>query len=203
MAENNLLENGRLVQAKGHLIGARSGLMTGLAADAIVAAIRNVGPEECVLAELAMGFIPTTASTGTLVGGGFAAYKVAGFTALPTGGRAVDPVPVRKRTRDATVLAAASAAYVEAVVQVEIANTAALTPGTPAAPTVDDPFAALCLNVSVVAGTFTLQGQSRWEPRNHIPVTLAPDEGIMILNQAAFPTALAGRLYMLADVHFA
>lgn len=186
----NLLDKDTLLGARGHMIGGSSGLMTGLAASAIVASVRNASASELEVSQITMSFFTTTFAT-VLSGVSFAAYKVEGFTASPTSGRAVAPVPMRKRTEDHPVLAA---------VEVVIANTAALVAGTPAAPAVDDPWHVLPCNAALVVNAIAYQGQTLWEPK-HQALSLRADEGLMFLCQAAFPTSLVGRFTIGLEVH--
>lgn len=209
MAENNLLENGRLVYCKSHLIPGRTNLITGIAANGIIGAIRNVGPAELIVAAVDMSFITTTPSsaTGSV---SFAFYKGVAFTALGSGGaRAAEPVPVRKRTNDHRVLLPAPIANVndpeDTFVVVEVSDTAVLSGLTVTAPLFDDPLAVLIPSraVGTTDAIMSFDGQRRWTPGNRVPITLEPNEGIIFTVQQAFPTGLIGRFGFCADVHIA
>lgn len=198
MAENNLIENGRLIYAKSHIIAGRSGVLpSGLAADAIVGAIRNIGTEELIVDAVDMAFWSITDATAP-GGAQFAFYKVSGLTVLPaTGQRATPPVPVRKRTADFTLLDPALDA------SCSISGVVALTGGTPATPTaVDDPLGVLiCTQQSSVLTTaYAVQGSKRWDPKNWIPITLQTNEGIYFTNMQTLPTALTGKFAYAVDV---
>lgn len=215
MAENNLIETGRLVYSKGHLIGARSGALTGLAANAIVGAIRNAGPAELIVDSVDMAFYTTTPGSVLTAGVAFAFYKVAQFTVMgSTGARAAAPVPVRKRTLDHQLLLAAQPSNPsgkdDTFAQVQVGGTAAVTGHTIGAggvvPVPDDPSGVLVCQPVNVSATFVLvqfNGQSRWDPKNWIPITLGPDEGIVFSTQLAFPASLAGVFSFCADAHIA
>jgi hypothetical protein len=205
MAENNLIETGRCVYAKSHLIAGRTNLITGLAANGIIAAIRNIGPAELIVDSLDMWFVTTTPSSaaGAVT---FAFYKGVGFTALGGGGaRAAEPVPVRKRTNDHRVLNPTLLLGDDTAVQVEVSDTAVLSAVTITAALFDDPLGVL-VPVRSNGTTDAIQswdGQTRWEPRNGIPITLEPDEGVIFTTQQAFPPALVGRFGFCADVRIA
>lgn len=209
MAENNLIEVGRCVQAKGHVAGGWSGAITGLAVNAIVYAIRNIGPAEVMVDAVDLAFATTAAGT-TATGIAFALHKVPITALANAGARATPPLPVRKRTRDNIVLQPTNppgdpGAGFDTLLQVQIANTGALTGATITggiATFQDDPQGAFSpAGASVAAGTgLVFFGQYRWEPRNGIPLTLAPDEGIVVLSRLAFPTTLAGQLFVAPDL---
>lgn len=206
--ENSVIEVGRLIYAKGHLIGARSGLIVALAgvdATGILAAIRNIGPEELIVDSLEMGFFTTTVATTPFPSIAFAAYRVANFTALPTGGRVTAPRPLRKRVGDCfELLPAVDPAAVRnqgtTFVEVTMANTAALTATTFTAPAYEDPIAQAIFQGS---GNGAYGGLAKHEPKNLIPWTLAPNEGLIFTSQVAFPAALTGRFSIGADVRIA
>lgn len=188
MAENNLLENGRLVYCKAHWVGARSGLMTTIAADASVFGLRNIGPEELILSKLYLEWLTTTPFTAAQ-GLAFAAYKATAFTAIQTGG--ITPNILRKRVGDHTLLD-----FVEGV----IANTAALT-GSAFTIDTDDPFAVLSTELAVAAATGINYGEEVWTPGNKVPITLGTNEGVVVTVQNAMGGGGVGRLYVGADVH--
>lgn len=212
MAENNLQENGRLVYAKGHMIGAFSGLLAGIAANGILGAIRNIGPQELIIDNVEMAFYTTTpiaaAASRSQV---FAWYKVP-LTALSNAGaRGTAPVPVRKRTLDHFVLLpTANAGPVvrapeDTFVAAQVANTTVLTGATITGGIAlfqDDPMDVLVCNTQTAAASI-IEGQTRWEPKNGIPFTLEPDEGLIFTARTAFEGALAGVFNFNADVRIA
>jgi hypothetical protein len=203
---NNLIESGNLLNAKGHIISGVSGLLTALAANAVVAAIRNVGPAEVVVDSVDQAFLTTTAAAAATASLAFGWCKVPGFSALlDTGARATEPVPVRKRNSEHRVLPSVLIdVRDDAAVQVEIANTAALSGLTisPALVT-DDPQDILVPELIVSGSTGIYQGRTHWAPHNNIPMTLAPNEGLVFFALTAFPGTLVGRYFMGADVHIA
>jgi hypothetical protein len=211
MAENQLIETGRCVYAKGHLIGARSDALAFSALNAgfttgVVGAIRNIGPEEVALDSIEMGFITTVAATAGFVGVAFAFYKVVGFTVLPaTGARTTPPLPIRKRFGDHFPLIPAQDPSIlvnppNTFLSVSISGAAVLTGGTFTAPNFDDPMGQLICEAGA-NGVYT--GLAKHEPRNGIPWALAPNEGIIFANQQALPTSLVGRFTMGVDARLA
>jgi hypothetical protein len=189
MAENNLIENGRLVYAKGHWLGARSGLMSLIAADAAVFALRNTSIEELVLSKFVMDFLTTTPFAAAQ-GLAFALYKATAFTAFgATGG--ITPVPTRKRVGDHALLAEYDAA---------IANAAALANLTFVAD-MDEPLAVLSTEIAVASATGINHGRAEWEPGNQIPLTLGTNEGVVVVVQNTMTGGGVGRLYVGADLH--
>lgn len=207
MAENFIIENGRLVYAKGNVFGGLTGALTGLAANAIVAALRNVGPAELVIDSVDMAFATVTPSSVQTSGLMFALYKVPGFTALSNAGaRATPPVPVRKRNNDHIVIPTTNNLdpKFDTAVQCQVGGTAALTGITQSpALVVDDPQWTFSPRM-VAAGTAALfDGQERWEPKNMIPLSLGVDEGLIVTARLAFPTALAGQFFIGIDTRLA
>lgn len=201
MAENGLLEPGHLWNAKGYLIPGRTAALAAATigvANAVCAALRNISNEELVVDSIEQGFMTTTAATAGFVSVGFAVYKVTGFTVLPaTGGRTAapaPPVPVRKRTTDH--------ALIDPVTDfsVQIAQTAALTGGTFVAPEFNDPIAQFIADCDL-ATTAVYNGQVKHEPKNNIPWSLAANEGLIFVNQFAWPTGLVGVYSLGIDVH--
>lgn len=194
--ENNAIEDGRIIYAKGHFAGARSGLLTGVAADAAVYALRNVNQgvnlttEELVVDSVKMAFVTTTSATGAQQLA-FSLYKATGFTAILTGGKTV--TPIRKRTADNIVLPTTQ-------VQIAIANAGALAG---AAFTIDAeaPLETLIcdLDLTSAAGGAT-SGTTLWTPFDGIPISLGPDEGLIVTCQVAMGAALVGRLYVTPEL---
>lgn len=189
MAENNLIENGRLVYAKGHWLGARSGLMTTIAADAAVFALRNTSIEELVLAKFVMDFLTTTPFTAAQ-GLAFSLYKATAFTVFGAHG-GITPVPTRKRVGDHTLLAEYDAAIANAAALANLTFTVDL----------DEPIATLSTEVAVAAATGLNQGHVEWEAGNQIPLTLGTNEGVVVVVQNTMGAAGVGRLYVGADLH--
>lgn len=211
MAENNCIDNNRANFSKVHLLGARTGVLTALAANAVVAAIRNVGPGEVMLDQLELAFF-CTAGSGSLVTLAWGLYKVDGFTVAPaTGARAPDPVPIRRRTNDHQRLFPSQAALTAAGIrgqapdtflEVKVGDTGALSGGTFNAPVFADPLWTLASG-SITNTSQVANAQGVWWPRNGIPITLEPDEGLLIAAQLAFTGTLAGHLALAADLRIA
>src|SRR5262245_28433342 len=199
MAENNFQEDGRLVYSKNHIVSGWTNLLAaGLGAAQPIAAMRNVGPAEIVVDGVEMGFVTTTLATAasTLA---FAFYKVPGFTALGAGnGRATPPLPVRKRNSDHRVLFPSNAASVAAgdlgpahdtFLEVQISDTAALSGITvsPAVVTGDPQDVLICRTVlAATTPTYLYEGDSVWTPKQRVPLTLGPNEGLIFQTLQAF-----------------
>lgn len=211
MAENSVIETGRCIYAKGHLIGARSDVLAFSALNAgfttgVVGALRNIGPEELSVDSIEMGFVTTTAATAAFASVVFGFYKVTGFTVLPaTGARATAPLPIRKRLGDhAPLLPAADPSIVQnppnTFASVSISGAAVLTGGTFTAPNFDDPMGLLICDAGA-NGVFN--GLKKHEPRNGLPWALGVNEGLIFANLAALPTSLVGRFSFGIDVRLA
>lgn len=188
----NLLDKHTLLGARGHTIGGRTGALVSIGADGIIGSVRNASEKELLVTRIDMGFYTTTFAS-VLSGVSFAAYKVESFTASPTNGRTTAPVAVRKRSEEHEALSATD-------IEIVVANTAALTAGTPAAPTAADPWCFLICGAAVSGAAADYWGQSSWEPK-HQALSLREDEGLMFLCQSAFPTSLQGRFVMSLEVH--
>lgn len=211
MAENAVIETGRLIYAKSHLIGARSDPLAFSALNAgfttgVVGALRNIGPEELSVDSIEMGFATTTVASAAFTSVVFGFYKVVGFTALPTGGqRTVPPLPIRKRLGDHfPLIPAADPAIIvnppSTFASVSISGAAVLTGGTFTAPNFDDPMGLLICDAGV---NNVYSGLRKHEPKNNIPWSLAPNEGLIFANLLALPTSLAGRFSFGIDVRLA
>src|SRR5688500_16246150 len=89
MQENNALVESNLVQAVGIVVPARSGLMTGIAADADVYGLRNLHASRTFSVTLVrVRFVPTTAfASAQAMAIRFS--KVFGYTAVHSGGSGV------------------------------------------------------------------------------------------------------------------
>lgn len=208
MAENNTIETGRVVHAKGHIAGGWTGAITALTANNIVYAARNVGPAEVIVDSVDMAFVTSVAATAAS-GIAFGLHKVS-ITALSnSGARATPPAPVRKRNTDHKLLQAANppgdpGAGFDTLLQVQIAAATPLSGATIVGTFLDDPVGVFAPTPSAPgAAVLVFGGSYRWEPRNGIPLTLGPDEGIVVVSRLAFPTALAGNLFVSPDLRIA
>lgn len=191
MAENNLLESGRLVYAKSFIIGGRSGLATGtIAVDASVFGLRNITNEELVVSqvELAFGTVDALPAAENVI---LALYKATAFTAIQTGGQAL--TPIRKRTGDHVVPPTTE-------IQAVIATTVALTG---ASFTVDrnSPIDVLVSSADGTGAASFASGRSVWTPGNRVPLSLGPDEGLVVLVDNLVLGAGTGRIYVAVDAH--
>lgn len=205
--ENAVIEPGRLIYTKNHVICGLSGLLTGITAGQVVAAYRNIGPAEVNVDSIDMAFFTTTPSSAQTQSLPFGVYKVPGFTAMTNAGaRATPPAPVRKRNADHILLPAAANTdpKFETAVQVQVGGVGALT-GLTLSPALlaDDPIDIFTPRM-VPAGTTSLyEGDHRWEPKDWVPLTIGPDEGIVFTSILAFPAALVGRFSFGSEVRLA
>lgn len=194
MAENNLLENGRLVYCKSHWIGGVSGNLTAVAAQALVYGLRNITNEELVVSKFVMKFFTTTPFT-TPQGVGFALYKATLVTADFSGGIAINPT--RKRVGDHTLLAATETS-------VQIANAGALAGGGTVTFDADDPLDVMICsgnNPTAAATTADEHGESVWTPGNNVPISLTANEGLVVVPLVAMGAGGVGKLFVGVDVH--
>jgi hypothetical protein len=191
MAENFLLENGRLVYAKAYQVGGRSGAMTGLAAAAQVYSLRNpAGSEPIVMSQLRMCCWTETAFTAAQ-GMAFTVYKCSQFTA--TGGGGINLAGVRKRTTD-------TAALIGTDIEAKIASAAALT-GATATFDVDEPIDSMQCDIAVATSAGFCSGSMLWTPANRIPIALEANEGILVVSEIAMGAGGVMRLVVVPDIH--
>lgn len=205
--ENLVIEPGRLIYAKSHLLGGFSGALNGLAANAVMGAIRNAGPSEIVVDSCEYGFGTTAAASAGTQSLMIAMYKVEQFTALTNAGaRATPPVAVRKRSNDCRALTPANDGdpKFETAVECQVGATTPLTGLTVGGGgiVVSDPQDVLLCDQwnNAAAGAFFYSGQKKWQPANLIPLVLAPNEGIVFATRLAFGTGLAGNFWFVADL---
>lgn len=194
MAENNLIENGRLVYCKSHWIGGVSGALTAVAAQALVYGLRNITNEELVVSKFVMKFfttVPFTAPQGL----GFALYKATLVSADFSGGIAINPT--RKRVGDHVLLPVTETS-------VQIANAGALAGGGTFAFDADDPIDVMTCgsnNPTAAATTADMRGESVWTPGNQVPISLTANEGLVVVPLVTMGAAGVGKLFIGVDVH--
>lgn len=194
MAENNLIENGRLVYCKSHWIGGVSGALTAVAAQAIVWGLRNITNEELIVSKVVQKVFTTTPFT-TPQGLGFALYKATLVTADFSGGIAINPT--RKRVGDHTPLAASETSAM-------IANAGALAGGGTITFDADDPLDVMVCagnNPTAAATTADEHGESVWTPGNNVPLSLTANEALIIVPLVTMGAAGVVKLFVGADVH--
>lgn len=187
--ENYALVERNLVQATGIVLPARSGAMTGIAADADVYGAVNLHASRVfALSLMRVRFLPTTAA-GAAQALGIRFSKVFGFTAAHTGGSGVScrghflAQPLRQ---DPGVRVPASE-----MVAV-ISGTAAITTATYTAPDADEPdFYAL----SSAGAVLPVIQEDIW-PRDGLPTLLEPSTGIVGKLENAMGASLVGTLFI-------
>lgn len=194
MGENLLLDAGNLRQATGYILGAVSGAMTTIAADADVFALRNVSASPIVVSQLRLGWVNSTAF-GTAQAVAFRAHKVYGFTAVHTGG---SPKSVQAHyKRQSQIRGTATGDRVPLTdLSAVIAATAAITTPTYTAADADEPewFAASDGNLSPGFNV------DLW-PRDGLPVVLEQNEGIVVKNQVLMGATGVGNLFVCLELY--
>lgn len=190
--------------AQGLTLCAISGALTGLAANDVCFALRNVGPKPLLLSSLTVLFASTVEATAAgAVALSFA--KAVGFSAIPAGGAPLARNFRYKRTQPivppALVVSDVDQTVPTSQIAVNISDAAAVTGGTFLAPAM--PFAAASAPAinGVTATTGAVAINQIWTVADGLPEELGPDEGIIGAAIVAFPTALVGRLTVMATAH--
>mgnify|MGYP001584478382 FL=1 len=195
--QNNLINVLGSQSAEGLVWGALSGLMTGISADADVAAVFNLNDSPIVVPRIRIRWFTTTAFT-TAQCMAFRVNKVYGATAIHTGGT---PTAIQahynfqsgqKTTRAGAVIATGDRIPLTEISGV-IAGTAAITTATYTGEDTDEPEA-----VAIGAGSTT---PSVWE--NYVPpgppIVLPKNTGIVINLAIAMGAAGVGKLFVGLD----
>jgi hypothetical protein len=190
-AENNALVESNLVQAVGIVAPARSGLMTGIAADADVYALRNVHSTRTFSVGMIRFRWYTTTAFGTAQSMAFRVSKVFGFTAVHSGGT---PVACQAHYKTQPHRQTAGTRVPLTELSAVISSTAALTTATYTAPDDDEP------DEMVVSSGAVLPVLSEiWRPRDGLPLVLEPNTGIVIKLDVAMGASGLGRLYVAPE----
>lgn len=190
MGENLAAIERNLAQAEGYIVGARSGLMTAIAADADVFGMRNILSTKDALAVAWIRLRWETAAAFTTAQSlAFRVHKAYGFTAIHSaGGTAVQAHFRRQSQRKGTAVG-------DRVPLTEISSyisgTAAITGATYTAVDADEPEA-----YAVGAGSTTPGVYDDWTPEDGIPLVLEPDEGLVIKVDILMGAVGAGRLWV-------
>jgi hypothetical protein len=200
---NGALIDENLGTAYGVIAGARSGLMTGIAADADCYLLRNVGKRPFKVTMVRIRWLTTTAFASAQCLG-FAFYKVYGCTAVHTGGTPTAIAPhwrfqgnVPATTLADTVPATESTVVVNVALTGVISGTAAITTATYTAPTASEP------EVFAVAGGTTVPAiYEDWLPRDGLPLVLEQNTGFLGRNTLLMGASGAGRLFVGVDGYF-
>jgi hypothetical protein len=184
-----------LVQAEGYLVGARSGLMTGIAAGADVFGLRNIlsTKDAIAISWIRLRWVTTTAFA-TAQSLAFRVNKVYGFTAIhTTGGTAVQAHYRRQSQRRGT---ASGDRVLLTEISSYISGTVAITGATYTAEDTDE------LECYGVGAGSTLPGvYEDWTPEDGIPLVLEADEGLVINNEILMGATGEGRLAVIVGCY--
>lgn len=168
----------RPIEALGwYSFGARSGLLTGVAANGPVFSLRNTGTNLLAIRRFSLGFSVTTAFT-TAQALEFGALFATSFTASDSGGTALFVAGANKHRRSFTNITAAP--------DIRIASTAALTAGTRTLDTV--PLAVANGSAAALAGVMPPTLMFAHDEGDY-PIILAQNEGLVITNLVAMGAA--------------
>lgn len=190
MRDNLYLGPDTLRGAEGLIIGAFSGLITGVAANADLFGLRNIGPRRLAITAIRLRFVPRTAFT-TAQAVAFRVHKVYAFTGVHSGGSGT---AVQAHYRSALVGGGVGDLVPLTEISAIIAGTAAITSGTYTAATATEP------ELVGVGAAATLPGlYEDWSPIDGLPITLAPDTGIVVKNVVAMGAAGVGNLFVGFD----
>lgn len=195
MSENFLLRDSGLVGAQGFWVGAKSGDMTGLLADDAVYQLRNIGTEPAVISKIVLSFATKTAFTAAQQLA-FTVHRAVSSTTIRTGGLNIFAVDPRKRRGEFT-------AFSSSDMQGAISNAGALV-FTAGAGTINSNagiFDMLSCSADVAGATGFVSGRSEWRPGNRVPLTLGPDESLIVNNVFAWGAGGVGNLFVGVDLH--
>jgi hypothetical protein len=189
MGENLLLDAGNLRQATGYILGAVSGAMTVVAADADVFALRNVSTSAIGINAIRLRWVTSTAFAAAQCMA-FRVHKVYGFTAVHTGG---SPTAVQTHyKRQSQIRGTATGARVALTdLSAVISGTAALTTATFTAPDGDEPEL-----LGVGAGSVLPGLYEEWSPFDGLPLVLEQNEGIVVKNHILMGATGVGNLFV-------
>lgn len=200
---NGCLIDENLGTAYGVIAGARSGLMTGLAAADDCYMFRNIGKRPFKIEMVRIRWVTTTAFTAAQCVG-FAFHKVYGATAVHTGGTPTSFVAhwrfqenVPATTTGDTVPTSESTVVVNVAAAGVISGTAAITSATYTAADADEPEI-----FAVGAGSTTPIIYEDWVPRDGLPLVLAQNTALVGKVVVAFGASGVGRLFVGLDGYY-
>jgi len=195
--QNNLSHVPDSQNAEGLVWGAFSGLMTGIAADADVAAVANLSDSPIVVQRIRIRWVTTTAFASAQCMA-FRVNKVYGFTAVHTGGT---PTAVQahynfqggqKTTRAGVAIATGDRIPLTEISGV-IAGTAAITTATYTAEDTDEPEV-----LAIGAGATLPTVWENWVPPGP-PLILTKNTGLVVNLGIALGASGVGKLYVGVD----
>jgi len=199
MKNNLVLADRNSADAQGIVIGMLSGAMTGIAAGADVAAVRNLMDVPLVVDGIRIRWVTSTAF-GTAQALAFRVNKVYGFTAVhdtgsPTAIQAHYSYQEGVKTNQATGAAVTTGDRIPLTeISSVIAATAAITNGTYTAEDTDEP------EVLAVGAGSTLPGvYDNYYPL--LPMVLPKNTGLVINNHILMGASGAGNLFIGIDCH--
>ena len=201
---NGVLIEQNLGTAYGVTVGARSGLMTVVAAAGDCYLLRNVGARPFKITMVRLRFATTTAFTSAQCLA-FQFYKVYGCTAVHDTG---SPISIQghwrfqgnvpKTSTGGRVSLTELASDVPSVaLSAVISDTAAITNGTYTSQDADEPEI-----YAVSAGSTAPAIYEDWQPRDGLPLVLEQNTGLLGEVGITMGTAGVGRLYVGVDGYF-
>lgn len=200
---NGALIDQNLGTAYGVIAGARSGLMTGIAADADCYLLRNVGKRPFKITMVRIRWATTTAFTSAQCMA-FAFYKVYGNSAVHSGGTPTTFVAhwrfqgnVPATTLADTIPTAEGTTVVNIAATGVISGTAAITTATYTAPTASEPEL-----FAVSVGSVTPGIYEDWQPRDGLPFVLEQNTGLLGRVAIAMGASGVGRLFVGVDGYY-
>lgn len=197
--QNNLINTETSPNSEGLIWPALSGLMTGIAADADVAAVANLNDSPIVVKRIRLRWFTTTAFTSAQ-SMAFRVNKVYGFTAVHTGGT---PTAVQahynfqsgqKVTRAGVAITTGDRIPLTEISGV-IASTAAITTATYTAEDADEPEV-----VALGAGSTLPVVWENFVPPGP-PLVLAKHTGLVVNLAIAMGATGVGKLFVGVDGH--
>lgn len=190
LAENLAMNEGsNLRLATGYIVGAVSGLVTGVAADGALFALRNVNTKSVAISCVRLAWATTTAFAAAQALA-FRVHKVYSFTAnYDTGGTVVQAHYLRQsQIRGSSVGDRVATTDLHCY----IAATGAITGTSPhTAEDDDEP------DFMAVGAGATLPGVfGEWVPANGLPLVLEQNQGIVVKNHIAMGASGVGNLWV-------
>jgi hypothetical protein len=190
MRHNLALPDSRLDGVEGVVHPMVSGLITGVALDVDLAAIRNLDPRPLCIRRMRIRWLPTTAFAAAQAVA-FHIHKVYGFTAIHTTG---SPKSTQAHHHYQGGIAGTTVGERIALTSIAgvIADTGALTGATYTTPDADEPE-----HFAVGASGVLPSIDDDYEPG--LPVVLEQDTGLLVESSIAMGAGGVGRLFFAID----
>lgn len=190
LAENLCMrEAGNLRLGTGYILGAVSGLVTGVAAGGDLFALRNVSQKAIAVSAIRIRWVTTTAFAAAQ-GMAFRVNKVYGFTAVHTGGT---PTAIQTHYKRQSQIRGSSTGDRVPLTDLSavMASTAAIDTATYTAEDADEP------DLFAVGAGSTLPGvYEDWSPPDDLPLVLEQNQGIIVNNHIAMGGSGVGNLFV-------